>query len=152
MEFPMPTPVFVYRTCAAHVTARTHRGERPDKKGRSPSCNWTISKVEQMFTTDNTTTSKTVKIYCTLPPERCPTQGAGGRPIARYRHHLPDDSKETTCTPHRYTVARRCSRVYQRSLLGKRGGGMKANPTHRTARMRDHALPLEHLNQSKQGE
>ena len=29
---------------------------------RSPSANWMISEVEQMFTTDNTTTSKTVKI------------------------------------------------------------------------------------------
>jgi len=51
----MPTPVF-------RSTARTHRGARPGKKGRSPGCNQTISKVKQMFTTDNTTTSKTVKI------------------------------------------------------------------------------------------
>jgi len=34
----------------------------PAEKGRSPSCRWTISKVKQMFTTDNTTTCKTVKI------------------------------------------------------------------------------------------
>ena len=33
---------------------------------RSPGCNQMISEVEQMFTTDNTTTSKTVKIYATF--------------------------------------------------------------------------------------
>ncbi len=55
---PMPTPVFVFHS----TTARTHRGARPGKKGRSPGCSQTISKVKQMFITDNTTTSKTVKI------------------------------------------------------------------------------------------
>ncbi len=52
----MATPVFVFQRGLVGV-----RG--PIQKAKSPGCNRTISWVELMFTNDNTTTSKTVKIF-----------------------------------------------------------------------------------------
>ena len=54
----------------------------PVKKGRSPGSSQTISKVKQMFTTDDTTTVKTVKISASKSLKACERIiFADGKPI-----------------------------------------------------------------------
>ena len=105
-----------------------------------------------MFKPNNTTTDKTVKIFAPFPSECRTTPGHRERqsslnvaaPAGRQQG---DYLYSATVTLLREDAAR----VYDCARLGKCGDRMRRTPTRRSARMRDHELPLEIFNHSKQG-